>query len=104
MALVSFAAIYDRTVNRLARHGLERIVNGTDWILISPKFRGIPEECERDVWRALRVRVESGRHLNGRRSIRRFVRFSDRSFLSSRLYAFEPDATVVSRLKETISN
>ena len=45
--------VYDRAVNRLARNGLERIVNGTDRILISPKFRGIPQEYERDVWRAL---------------------------------------------------
>lgn len=45
--------VYDRAVNRLARRGLERIVNGTDRILISPQFRGIPEEYERDVWRAL---------------------------------------------------
>ncbi len=46
--------LYDRAVNRLGRYGLERVVNGTDWIPNSPKFRGgIPDEYERDVWRAL---------------------------------------------------
>jgi len=45
--------LYNRAVIRFARYGLERVVNGTDRILISPKFRGIAAEYERDVWRAL---------------------------------------------------
>ncbi len=50
--------LYDRAVIRFARYGLERVINGTDRILISPKFRGVPEEYERDVWRALMLELK----------------------------------------------
>jgi hypothetical protein len=44
IALESSTAGYDRAVSRCARYGLERVVNGTDRILISPKARDILEE------------------------------------------------------------
>ena len=36
------------------------MINGIDRILIIPKLRGVPEDFERDVWRALMAELTSG--------------------------------------------
>jgi FkbM family methyltransferase len=51
---------YQRAVIHFGRNGLERIINGSDRILISPEARGVSEEYERDVWRALMAELSSG--------------------------------------------
>jgi FkbM family methyltransferase len=52
--------IYQRAVNQFGRNGLERIINGSDRILISPRARGVPEKYEPDVWRALMGELRAG--------------------------------------------
>jgi FkbM family methyltransferase len=96
--------VYNRAVNRLARHGLERIVNDTDRILISPKFRGIPEEHERDVWRALMselkpddIFVDVGAFVG-----LYTIAVARRLQSSGRVVAFEPDDRNYSLLQEHV--
>ncbi|MEM2045746.1 MAG: hypothetical protein QXO20_06155 [Candidatus Bathyarchaeia archaeon] len=45
---------------RLGRNGLERIINGTDRILILPKFRGVGETYEPEVWSHLMAQARPG--------------------------------------------
>jgi FkbM family methyltransferase len=52
--------IYDRLVNVAGRGGLERVINGTDAILISPRFRNLTETYEKDVWRSLMGELHPG--------------------------------------------
>src|SRR5207244_1654449 len=42
--------LYDSVVNALGRRGLERLMNGTDRIRLSPKFRNLGEIYEPDIW------------------------------------------------------
>jgi FkbM family methyltransferase len=49
----SVRPIYDRAVSLLGSGGLERLLNGTDPILVSPKFRCLGETYEPHVWRSL---------------------------------------------------
>lgn len=51
---------YDSVMALLGRHGLERIINGSDRILISPQFRGVSDVYEPDVWKHLMSQVQSG--------------------------------------------
>jgi FkbM family methyltransferase len=96
--------IYDRAVNHFGHYGLERVVNGTDRILISPKLRGIPEEYEREVWRALMAElkaddtfVDIGAFV-GLYSIAVARRLQN----SGRVVAFEPGDRNYSLLKEQV--
>ena len=52
--------LYDRAVDHFGRNGLERILNGTDRILVSPEARGTAEIYEPEVWRALMAEVRTG--------------------------------------------
>src|SRR3954470_912629 len=52
--------IYQRAVNHFGRNGLERIINGSDRILVSPRARGVSETYEPDVWRALMADLRPG--------------------------------------------
>jgi FkbM family methyltransferase len=45
--------VYDRVVARTGKQGLERVINGTDTILVMPKFRCLTEQYEPEVWRSL---------------------------------------------------
>src|SRR5437870_601221 len=45
--------MYEQAVRYFGRHGLERTINGSDRILISPQARGISEIYEPEVWQAL---------------------------------------------------
>jgi FkbM family methyltransferase len=47
-------------VELLAREGLERVINDTDRVLISPKYRGISEVYEPAVWHQLMQEVRPG--------------------------------------------
>src|ERR1700716_4361008 len=52
--------LYDRAVAHLGRKGLERLLNGSDRILVSPEARGTPETYEPDVWRVLMAEIRPG--------------------------------------------
>lgn len=52
--------LYERAVARLGRNGLERVLNGSDHILVSPEARGTPETYEPEVWRALMAELRTG--------------------------------------------
>jgi FkbM family methyltransferase len=52
--------LYERAAAHLGRNGLERIVNGSDRILVSPEARGTPEKYEPEVWRALMAELRTG--------------------------------------------
>jgi hypothetical protein len=45
--------VYDRAVSFFGRGGLERVMNGTDPILITPRFRCLGERYEPEVWHCL---------------------------------------------------
>jgi FkbM family methyltransferase len=52
--------LYNRTVGLAGRDGLERVINGTDRLLISPQARGMSEVYEPEVWRSLMGEVRAG--------------------------------------------
>jgi len=52
--------LYDRLSARAARAGLERIINGTDRVLISTRCRNIAEIYEPQVWRSIMAEVREG--------------------------------------------
>jgi FkbM family methyltransferase len=52
--------IYQRAVNQFGRNGLERIINGSDRILVTPRARGVSEKYEPEVWRALMGELKAG--------------------------------------------
>ena len=51
---------YDRMMALSGRNGLERTINGSDRVLILPRFRGVSETYEREVWRHLMAQVRPG--------------------------------------------
>lgn len=52
--------IYDAAVNAVGRGGLERVINGTDRLLVAPRFRGLGEAYEPEVWRHVMANVRPG--------------------------------------------
>src|SRR5438270_459935 len=52
--------MYEQAVKYFGRRGLERTINGSDRILISPQARGVTENYEPDVWRALMGELKAG--------------------------------------------
>ena len=48
---------YDRTVQLAGRHGIERIINGTDPLLVMPQYRHVTETYEPEVWTHLMTRL-----------------------------------------------
>jgi FkbM family methyltransferase len=50
--------IYDSVVRILAPAGLERVINGTDRVLVLPELRGISETYEPEVWRRLMAHLQ----------------------------------------------
>jgi len=51
---------YDVLVGLFGCRGLERVVNGTDRILIHPKYRNFPETYEFEVWSHMADQVREG--------------------------------------------
>jgi len=96
--------MYEQVMRYVGRHGLERIVNGVDRILISSEARGVPENYEPDVWRILMGELKSGdtfvdigAHI-GLYSIAVAVRLRG----SGRVAAFEPDSRNFSFLRNHV--
>ena len=52
--------VYNFVVNATARGGLQRVINGTDPLLVAPKYRGLREVYEPDLWRRLMSAVQPG--------------------------------------------
>jgi FkbM family methyltransferase len=52
--------IYQRAVSHFGENGLERLINGSDRILVSPRARDVSEKYELDVWRALMAELRIG--------------------------------------------
>ena len=52
--------IYQRAVSHFGERGLERLINGSDRILVSPRARDVSEKYELDVWRALMAELRTG--------------------------------------------
>ncbi|HET6266671.1 MAG TPA: FkbM family methyltransferase [Acidobacteriota bacterium] len=85
--------IYDKTVTVLGRQGLERNINGTDRILISPESRGLGEAYEEACWKSLMKEVREGDTVL---DIGAFIglytiAFASRVGPTGRVIAFEPD-------------
>jgi FkbM family methyltransferase len=96
--------IYQRAVTHFGRNGLERIINGSDRILVSPRARGVSEKYELDVWRALMGELRAGDTFVdvgafiGLYTIAVGLRLQG----SGRVIAFEPDAHNFSLLQEHV--
>jgi len=52
--------VYDRSIAFMGRKGLERNINGTDRMLLQPKFRSLTEVWEPETWALLRSEVRPG--------------------------------------------
>jgi len=96
--------IYHRAVSHFGRNGLERIINGSDRILVSPRARGVREEYELGVWQALMAELRPGDTFVdvgafiGLYTIGVGLRLKD----SVRVIAFEPDIHNFSLLREHV--
>lgn len=51
---------YEKLIRLFGRNGLERVINGTDRILVLSEFRGVTEYYEPDVWSHLMAQVQHG--------------------------------------------
>ena len=88
-------APYTALLATLAKNGLERVINGTDVIRLTPEYRAITENYEPDVWKHVMdearvgdVAVDVGANI-GLYAIALAKRVGD----SGRVHAFEPDPT-----------
>lgn len=52
--------VYDALVKAAGRGGLERVINGTDRLLIAPQFRNLGESYEPEVWRLVMAVLRPG--------------------------------------------
>jgi FkbM family methyltransferase len=96
--------IYQRAVTHFGRNGLERVINGSDRILVSPRARGVREEYELGVWQALMAELKPGDTFVdvgafiGLYTIGVGLRLQD----SGRVIAFEPDIHNFALLQEHV--
>jgi len=51
---------YEKLVGLIGQHGLPRKINGTDQLLILPRWREVRESYEPDVWKTVMESVSSG--------------------------------------------
>jgi FkbM family methyltransferase len=96
--------LYERAITHVGSSGLERLMNGSDRILVSPQARDVPETYEPAVWRALMSEIKPGdRFVDvgafiGLYTIAVGLRLRD----SGRVVAFEPEAHNYSLLQEHV--
>jgi FkbM family methyltransferase len=85
--------IYEQALRYFRSHGLERTVNGSDRFLVSPQARGVPENYEPDVWKALMRELRPGdTFVDVGAFIGLYtVAVAVRNHGSGRVVAFEPD-------------
>jgi FkbM family methyltransferase len=84
---------YDHLINVLGGRGLERRINSTDVIRVAPRFRGVTEVYEPEVWRLLMNETRTGDVVA---DVGAFiglyaVALAQRVGPSGRVLAFEPD-------------
>src|SRR5262245_13135361 len=96
--------IYQRAVGYFGRNGLERIINGSDRILVSSRVRSISEKYEPDVWRALMAELRTGDTFV---DVGAFIGLYTiavglRLLGSGQVIAFEPDGKNFSLLREHV--
>ncbi|HSS19401.1 MAG TPA: FkbM family methyltransferase [Pyrinomonadaceae bacterium] len=96
--------IYDRLSGFTGRKGLPRNINGTDKILVAPRWRMISEEYEPEVWRALLGEVRPGDVIADVGSYVGLyaVALAKRVGATGRVIAFEPESSNHQALKEHI--
>jgi FkbM family methyltransferase len=96
--------IYDRLLSRMGRGGLKRTINGSDSILVAPRWRMIGEEYEPDVWRRLMSEVRPGDVVAdvGAYVGLYTVAFAKRVAPTGQVFAFEPECANYRALKEHI--
>lgn len=95
---------YNRVVNVAAPRGLERIINGTDKVLVAPRWRMIGEEYEPDVWRSLMDQVKPGDIIADVGSYIGLytVALAHRVGTRGRVIGFEPDESNYQALKKHV--
>src|SRR5262245_60552134 len=96
--------IYQKVVSHFGQNGLERIINGSDRIVVSPRARGVSDKYELDVWRAVMAELRPGDTFvdvgafMGLYTIAVGLRLRG----SGRVVAFEPDNDNFSLLQEHV--
>src|SRR2546423_5238158 len=84
---------YNQVLTFTGRRGLERVINGTDRVLVTPALRAVPEVYEPEVWHSLMSEVKAGNIVAdvgvyiGLYSIA----LAQHVGPSGRVFAFEPD-------------
>ena len=97
---------YDRTLAKFAeRHGLQRMINGSDSFYLSPISRGfIAEEYEPEVWHRIMREVRPGDRIvdAGANFGLYTLAFAGRTGTAGHVTAFEPDPDSASALEANI--
>lgn len=95
---------YNKVISVLGRHGLERIINGTDRFLVLPEFRGVPETYEPEVWQHLMSQVKPGDIIAdvGAYIGLYTIALAQRVGSGGKIFAFEPDPINFDVLKRQI--
>jgi FkbM family methyltransferase len=98
--------LYDRMLRAsFASHGLERVINGTDRIRLSPQSRGfIAQEYEPAVWGRVMREVRTGDHVVevGASFGLYALAFAGRVGAAGHVTAFEPDPQSASALEANV--
>lgn len=96
---------YDRFSSLAARKGLTRVINGTDRILVAPRWRMVAEEYEPAVWELLMSEVRPGDVVAdvGAYIGLYAIALAKRVGHAGRVVAFEPDPGNLAALREHVS-
>jgi FkbM family methyltransferase len=97
--------IYDSVVRILAPAGLERVINGTDRVLVLPELRGISETYEPEVWRRVMTQLQSDDTFVDVGAFFGFytIAAARRAGRTGRVLAFEPVPSIFDILKKHIA-
>lgn len=97
--------VYDRITAVAARKGIKRILNGTDQVLLAPRWRMVSESYEPEVWRHLMggvrpgdVIVDVGAYIG-----LYTIALAKRVGPTGRVVAFEPDKANFTALSENVA-
>jgi FkbM family methyltransferase len=94
--------VYDKSIAVIGRKGLERKINGTDRMLILPKFRNVTEVYEPETWALLRAEVNPGDSVADVGSYIGLYTIALAQLVgrSGRVYAFEPNSANCVEIRE----
>jgi FkbM family methyltransferase len=97
--------VYDRVVTIASKNGLQRVINGTDPILVAPQFRQMGEVYEPDVWPLLMSEIKPGDCIAdvGAHMGLYSLAMANRVGPHGRVVAFEPDVNSYSLLQSHIT-